>query len=117
MANQRQFQRFPIEGTVTIADRDRLTGARLLDLSLRGALTDRPAQWQPELEAHCRLSISLLGAETPVVMECRVAHIEPTRIGFHCLSIDIDSISFLRRMVELNIGEPAVLERELSALG
>jgi hypothetical protein len=50
-------------------------------------------------------------------MECRVAHIEPTYVGFHCLRIDLDSISFLRRMVELNTGEPAVLERELSALG
>jgi hypothetical protein len=117
MTDKRQFKRFPIEGTVTIAANGTLAGARLLDLSLKGALAERPAHWQPQQDEHCRLSIALEGAETAVQMECRVAHIEPTHVGFHCLGIDLDSISFLRRMVELNTGEPAVLERELSALG
>lgn len=117
MNDKRQFKRFPIEGTVTIAANGTLAGARLLDLSLKGALAERPAHWQPQQDEHCKLSIALEGAETTVHMECRVAHIEPTHVGFHCLGIDLDSISFLRRMVELNTGEPAVLERELSALG
>jgi hypothetical protein len=33
-----------------------------------------------------------------------------------CESIDLDSITHLRRLVELNAGDPALLERELTAL-
>jgi hypothetical protein len=117
MTDKRHFTRFPIEGSAAIATGSVLAGARLLDLSLKGALVERPAHWQPHPDEHCRLSITLQGAESPVQMECRVAHVEDSQVGFHCLSIDLDSISFLRRMVELNTGEPAVLERELSALG
>ena len=36
--------------------------------------------------------------------------------GLHCLAIDIDSVTHLRRLVELNLGDPALLEREVSAL-
>jgi len=41
---------------------------------------------------------------------------EPERIGFACTHIDIDSAAHLRRLVELNLGNPELLARELSAL-
>lgn len=115
--DKRHFQRIPLQGEVTIADRDTITRARLVDLSLKGALTGRPANWAPTVGSDCRLTIRLDGADTPVVMECRIAHVEADHIGFACHHIDIDSITFLKRMVELNIGDPALLERELSSLG
>ena len=115
--NKRLFQRIALEGTATITVRDLSAQVPLLDLSLKGALTVRPANWSLGPDDSCRLSIRLSGAETPIVMDAQVAHIEAERIGFRCTSIDIDSISFLRRLVELNAGDPAILERELSALG
>ncbi|MCC6714465.1 MAG: PilZ domain-containing protein [Gammaproteobacteria bacterium] len=115
--NKRHFQRIPLQGEVTITDPGTIAHARLVDLSLKGALTGRPSNWSPVVGADCRLAIRLEGAEAPVVMECRVAHVGEDHIGFACHHIDIDSITFLRRMVELNIGDPALLERELSSLG
>jgi hypothetical protein len=50
-------------------------------------------------------------------MDVTVAHCESEHVGFHCDHIDIDSITHLRRLVELNLGDPELLERELSALG
>ena len=38
-------------------------------------------------------------------------------VGMVCRHIDVDSISHLRRLVELNLGDEALLERELAALG
>ena len=38
-------------------------------------------------------------------------------LGFVCRHIDLDSISHLRRLVELNLGDESLLERELAALG
>ena len=41
---------------------------------------------------------------------------EGGKIGLQCESIDLDSITHLRRLVELNAGDPALLDRELSSL-
>jgi hypothetical protein len=49
-------------------------------------------------------------------MQTRVAHVEGPQAGLLCISIDIDSVTHLRRLLELNLGDPALLERELSAL-
>ena len=49
-------------------------------------------------------------------MEVSVAHIEESRIGFYCQHIDIDSISHLHRLVELNLGNEKLLEREMSEM-
>ena len=45
-----------------------------------------------------------------------VVHIDSQHIGLRCDSIDLDSITHLRRLVELNSGDPSMLEREISAL-
>jgi hypothetical protein len=50
-------------------------------------------------------------------MDVLIAHHENEELGLHCKDIDIDSITHLRRLIELNLGNPALLERELSALG
>lgn len=113
---KRQFHRITCEGEVSITHGGGITHARLLDLSLKGALTERNRDWNLQVDDHCTLQVQLENDDAPVRMECCVAHIEPTRVGFHCLSIDIDSISILKRLVELNLADPGLLERELSAL-
>jgi hypothetical protein len=50
-------------------------------------------------------------------MDVEVAHQENDEMGLNCKDIDVDSITHLRRLVELNLGDPKLLERELSALG
>jgi hypothetical protein len=49
-------------------------------------------------------------------MNTRVAHLENTHVGLRCESIDLDSMAHLRRLLELNSGDPELVERELSAL-
>ena len=50
-------------------------------------------------------------------MGVTAAHVMPHRIGFEWQKIDLDSFAELKRLVELNLGDPAILNRELSALG
>jgi hypothetical protein len=50
------------------------------------------------------------------MMSVELVHKEKGRLGFKCKHIDIDSITHLRRLVELNLGNADMLERELSAL-
>ncbi len=88
----------------------------VLDLSLKGALVRLPAGTEATEQAACRLCVHLNNTQTAIEMEARVAHVEGRYAGLTCLAIDLDSVTHLRRLVELNLGDPALLERELSAL-
>ena len=66
------------------------------------------------LESHTR--VRLEGELCCIDMEGEVAHIEGADIGLHCLSLDVESAAKLRRMVELNLVNSALLERNLQQL-
>ena len=57
-----------------------------------------------------------LDADTDVQMQVRLTHDNHGQLGFVCEHIDLDSISHLRRLIELNLGDQEELERELGAL-
>lgn len=115
--DKRKFHRIPFTGGVVILHQTARHKATLVDLSLRGALTSQPQGWRPRVGEDCRLEILPEDADSPIHMEAQIAHVDRERVGFRCLHIDIDSISFLKRLVELNLGDPELLQRELSALG
>lgn len=114
---KRRFHRILCDGEVIVRYGESIFKAPLIDLSLKGALTHRPTEWTAAVGTACRLEILLDNSEAPIMMDTVVAHVESDHIGFRCEHIDIDSISFLKRLIELNLGDPAILERELKALG
>jgi hypothetical protein len=88
----------------------------VLDISLKGALVRLPANAAIEDGATCKLYIQLDKMDEQIGMEAQITHAEDGNAGLLCLIIDIDSVTHLRRLVELNLGDPALLERELSTL-
>lgn len=92
----------------------------VLDISLKGALVQVPENaldLGAETDPPCELNIDLDDAESDrICMKVRIAHAHQERIGLLCQNIDLDSVTHLRRLVELNLGDPDLLERELSAL-
>ncbi|MCK6410655.1 MAG: PilZ domain-containing protein, partial [Thauera sp.] len=60
--------------------------------------------------------LELDDGEHRVSMGGLVAHCEPGLIGLACRAIDLDSVTVLRRLIELNLGDPTLLERDLHAL-
>jgi hypothetical protein len=116
MPQRRQFSRVFFRAGATLASAGSTQACEVLDLSLKGALLRLPAD-QPAPTGHCRLELTLdADQEVRIGMEAEVAHHEGDVIGLHCLSIDLDSITHLRRLVELNLGDDSLLQRELSAL-
>ncbi len=113
---QRAFSRIPFEADVKLIQEGREWQGRLRDLSLKGALVERPQGWDEGSGGDFVLEIALDGGVV-IRMDVEVAHVEEDRIGFHCKDIDLDSVTHLRRLVELNLADPALLERELAALG
>jgi pSer/pThr/pTyr-binding forkhead associated (FHA) protein len=113
---QRDFSRIHFEVPATLHSGGQHWEARLSDISLHGALVERPADWEAGEGQVYRLDVHL-NEEITIHMDVEVAHADARWIGFRCHDIDVDSITHLRRLVELNLGDPDLVERELSALG
>ncbi|WP_448213773.1 PilZ domain-containing protein [Colwellia sp. MEBiC06753] len=116
MENRRQFTRilFSITASLTVDEQE--YSVSIHDISLNGALVTVP-EGNPELKGKLgTLNFALAGSEAQVEMHVAVVHQEPDVIGLQCNAIDIDSVTHLRRLVELNLGDESQLEKELSQL-
>lgn len=113
---QRRFSRIPFDVTVTLRSGEQRWESELIDLSLHGALVRTPQGLVAETGAPYELAVHLEGGPD-IHMAVKIVHQENGRLGLVCEDIDVESITHLRRLVELNLGDPQLLERELSALG
>ncbi|MDR2787888.1 MAG: PilZ domain-containing protein [Candidatus Accumulibacter sp.] len=113
---RRKCSRIAFDAPATLTLAGRVSEAIILDLSLKGALIQLPADTVAADQALCQLRVRLDETLAEIVMEARVTHREGRQAGLRCLSIDLDSVTHLRRLVELNLGDAALLDRELSEL-
>lgn len=112
----RHHQRILFETPVRMIIKGEKIRSTAMDISLKGALIKRPDNWSADVGDSGLLQIELNNGETIIEMDVTVAHCEDAKVGFHCDHIDIDSITHLRRLVELNLGDEELLNRELSHL-
>jgi hypothetical protein len=114
---RRKHSRIAFHAPATLVILDQTFEVLILDLSLKGALVRLPAGGAVAERAPCKLRVRL-GDEMPaeITMEARIAYREGAHVGLSCLSIDLDSATHLHRLVELNLGDTALLDRELSEL-
>jgi hypothetical protein len=116
--NRRRFQRIVFDAGSRIETQAGPVPVKLVDISLNGALIQCPDDCLTSVGDEVSFYVQLdTEHEFVIHMRARVAHIRDKLVGLHCEHIDIDSITFLRRLVELNLGDPELLERELVALG
>ncbi len=113
---RRQYSRIAFHTPARLVLDDGDIDVLVLDISLKGALIDLPADKAVVPGATGTLHVILAEVEDRISMSIRVAHKIDSRAGLLCLAIDIDSVTHLRRLVELNLADPELLERELSAL-
>ena len=89
---------------------------RVLDMSLRGALVAVPDPSLLRSGSPCRLDLLLGSALERIAMRMHVAHVMGQCVGLRCKATDLDSATHLRRLIELQLGAPALLERDLAEL-
>ncbi len=87
----------------------------LHDVSLKGALVEVAASWGGRVGEKCRLVLKL-APHAAILMDTTVAHIEGRHVGLHCERLDLDSMTHLRQLVEHNVDDPVLLERDLATL-
>lgn len=113
---RRLFSRIPFSGQVAIIGEEGRWTCKLLDISLKGVLVDMPAYWPGKLGQSFQLELNLSEGNITITMDVVAMHIRTESIGFCCTHIDLESITHLRRLLELNIADEEQLNRELSAL-
>ena len=112
---KRHFWRAAFHSPVRLTTHGGLAHPKLVDISLKGALLELVPTWTPVMRQECQLRLDL-SPGSHITMWGTVVHIDNEHVGIHCDKIDLDSITHLRRLVELNAGDPAMLEREISSL-
>jgi hypothetical protein len=115
---RRRFQRIATDKAVTLHLGDaRLVGV-VHDISLRGLLCQAIGELPPGLVSgapvHARVQLDREACA--IELDGEVAHIAGRQLGIHCHSMDVEDAARLRRLVELNLADTTLLERELSQL-
>ena len=113
---QRRFHRVEFDADCELHWQEQIWSVQMQDISLKGILLQRPPQWDLALDEPCEVTVFLNGTEAGIVMAVVLRHVDEQRLGFQVQYIDLDSATHLRRLVELNLGNSALLEREFGSL-
>ena len=117
MANIRKYTRVPFLMDGVLRMGDQRIPMHVVDISLNGALVQPAEDATAAAGSDGVLELPLSGTEVMIRMGVSVAHSRGASIGLRCTSIDLESMTHLRRLMELNLGDPNLVERELVALG
>lgn len=113
--DNRNFHRILYKADAMLSCDGKTWPCEVVDLSLKGCLLRFELPWSEDLEKIYTLTLHL-SEKCQIKMELSIAHVVANNAGFKCEHIDIDSISELRRLVELNLGDSDLLKRDLLAL-
>ncbi|TQV66992.1 PilZ domain-containing protein [Exilibacterium tricleocarpae] len=112
---RRLFSRVNFQARADFHQGARSWEAQVEDVSLQGLMATLPSADRPAATEAVRAVIHLAD-DTVIQMNLRLAHTRGAQMGFRCENIDLDSIGHLRRLVELNTGNPRNCEQELAML-
>lgn len=119
--NRRRFHRFPFEADASlIVPGSRRIGCDLLDLSINGALLKIDADLSAAGLAEGTLELLLRGIIRGDKVEMSIS-IEPAwqhagQMGCRFVGISADSFAHLKTLIEDNLGDPLLLDRELTEM-
>jgi len=117
MTENRHSHRVDFDTQVEFEASDCSYTCELVDISLQGALITACSGATPATGTPCKITITLdETGEHQIIMVGRVARKIENRTGIHCDSIDVDSMTQLRRLVEYNLGDVELVNRDLDTL-
>ena len=114
--NRRQFSRIQFHTDGQLRLPDGLHAVEVLDLSLKGALVRPRHACFIQQGTQGDLQVPLDHLEAFIHMAITVVHHQNGTYGLACREIDLDSVTHLRRLVQLNLGDEALADREFALL-
>lgn len=116
MEDKRLFTRIQFDADAHLQSADQGWDTHVIDISLHGALVATPEACDLVPGRAVTLILTLSDQQTRICMQGHVRYSHEGRLGIECEQLDVDSASHLRRLVELNMGDQKLLEREFDAL-
>lgn len=118
MQERRHFTRIIYHTPASLRFQDIDYETEILDLSLKGALINKPEKWPAacDIAKPAILTFKLANSDVTIEMSVSLAHVESNQLGLRCEQISIDSVTHLKRLIELNMGDEEELYRELEFL-
>ena len=113
--DRRRFKRIAFDDRTELSQGEFVWPVKLIDLSLKGLLIEKPEPWLGNPEWHFLVDIHL-NEDVEIKMDVVLTHNDHGQLGFVCKHISLESIERLRRLIEFNLGDSQELERELGAL-
>ncbi len=120
LSDRRLFNRINFHTEIHLCQGKHAWVAKMVDISLKGLLALLPSPdgaGQPDIDPQLPVHGTIHLSEDAVIeLTLKLAHSTDRQFGFYCENIDLEGISHLRRLIELNTGNPEASERELSEL-
>ena len=114
-SERRNYNRIPFNAEILMQCGHEEWSCNLLDISLKGMLVEPPESLDIDLSKPCGMAL-FLGDNVAIHARVNVTHSSNGNWGLKWLQIDVTSLQHLRRLIELNTNNPAMLTRELSEL-
>lgn len=113
---RRHFGRIPFGIKILLRTPEETCLGTLLDIALKGALLEFPAP--PETFGMGALGWLKIRLENEVVLEFTVknVHVDGLQVGVRFTEFSLDTLSHLRRLLELNSGDAELVKNELHFL-
>ena len=120
MSERRRFSRVTFSGDCSLTEevdgKVEIFQTTVLDISLTGALVGYPATWHYVPGALLNLNLTLPGSAITLEISCVVCHQEERLLGIKFLTLSLDCITHLKRLMQLNLADEKLLHREMSQL-
>jgi hypothetical protein len=113
---RRRFTRIDFDARTELQQGDHIYEVTLIDISFNGILIKSARPLNLSLGEEAFATIHLQGDNLSIRTPVSLTHKHEDEYGFLIENLDLDSLTLLRRLVELNLGEPSLLERELDHL-
>lgn len=113
---RRHYKRIPFIAEVLLRQDEQQWHCRLLDISLKGLLIEC-IEGLPS-EPTDSFDVSLVLSEDVVInMQASISHCSEDHCGLVWQNIELEGLTHLRRLLELNMNDAEEINRELAELG
>ena len=113
---KRHYKRIPFIAEVLLTREGQVLKRLILDISLKGMLIDAPDDSVKDTGTIFKVEL-VLGEDVSIRMEASIVRQDNHLWGMQWENIDIESLSHLRRLLELNLNDAGEMHREIAELG
>ncbi len=113
---RRRFTRIQFDAKTELETGNGSWPVQLADISFKGLLLTSAAPLDLHIGDSAVAVIYLAGDELVMRLPATLTHLHDNHYGFSLKELEIEAMTHLRRLVELNLGDQRLFERELEQL-